>query len=200
MRLGLRERGVTELMAAADHARGLSRLAFGLRVAPDCSGDARRTEPSEPVESDPGGAQSVDVFKEIRAWAVDEFGADRIPALWQGLLAHPVYLEAVWRREQAVMAGGDLTKVQKRVIGYAVAVNSGSVYMLDWYAAALRRLGLDERAFVEILAVVDYFSNLNTLAVGMDLQPEAAQQPDATAPTRPDPVASAGDATQVRAF
>ena len=42
--------------------------------------------------------------------------------------------------------------------------------MIDYYAAALRRRGLDEHGFLEILAVVDYFNNLNTLADGMAIE------------------------------
>lgn len=176
MRLGLGERGVTELMAAADHARGLTRIAFGLRLAPDRAGEVSGSARSATVtEASPG--RLADIFKEIRAWSLDEFGTDEVPALWRGLATHPVYLETLWRREQVVMAAGELTKTQKRVIGYAVAVNTTSVYMLDWYASALRRMAFDERAFVEILAVVDYFTNLNTLAVGMNLEPEAARRP-----------------------
>ena len=48
--------------------------------------------------------------------------------------------------------------------------NNVSPYMIDYYAAALRRRGLDEHGFLEILAVVDYFNNLNTLADGMAIE------------------------------
>ena len=67
------------------------------------------------------------------------------------------------------MADGRLGRFHKRAVGYAVAANSGSPYMLEWYTTALRRLGADDRAFVEMLAVVDYFNNLNSLADGMDI-------------------------------
>lgn len=107
---------------------------------------------------------------EIRAWAAAHLGIDRVPALWAALGHHPVYLDAVWRREQALMGDGALTRFQKHCVGYAIAANNVSSYMIDYYAAALRRMGLDEHGFLEALAVVDYFNNLNTLADGTAIE------------------------------
>jgi hypothetical protein len=170
MRLGLDEAGVTELMAAADHARGLAKLAAGLRLEPEILEPARAPGLLRPVAEDDGGSRVAGLLAEIRAWALQELGVDRVPALWRAVAHHPVYLEALWRRERVLMADGKLTRLHKRCIGYATAVNSVAPYMIDWYAAALRRLGLDEHGFVEVLAVVDYFNNLNTLADGMDIE------------------------------
>ncbi len=174
MRLGLDEQGVTELMAAADHARGLAKLAAGLRLEPDVVAPA--TQPG--LVATPDGADAGErvaaLLDEAHAWARAELGIDHVPALWRSLAHHPVYLEAVLRREQTVMSDGRLTRFHKRCIGYAVATNVVSPYMVDWYAAALRRFGLDDRGFIEVLAVVDYFNNLNTLADGMDIESDIA--------------------------
>ncbi len=170
MRLGLDERGVTELMAAADHARGLAKLATGLRLEPDISAPSAQPGLLSPVGDREPGERVAGLFAEIRGWAREDLGIDRVPGLWRAIAHHPVYLDAVWRREQAIMADGALTRFHKRCIGFAIAANGGSPYMIDWYAAALRRLGLDEHGFVEALAVVDYFNNLNTLADGMDIE------------------------------
>jgi hypothetical protein len=170
MRLGLDEQGVTELMAAADHARGLGKLAAGLRLAPEILQAPDGAGLLRPVADGAGGGRVDRVLDEIRAWAKDELGVDRVPGLWRAIAHRPAYLDAVWRREQAVMAEGRLTRFQKRCVGYAVAVNSVAPYMIDWYAAALRRRDLDDAGFVEVLAVIDYFNNLNTLADGMDIE------------------------------
>jgi hypothetical protein len=170
MRLGLTEQGVTELMAAADHARGLAKLAAGLRLDAEClEAPARPGLLRPPADPAPGG-RVAGLLEEIRAWAKEELGLERVPMLWRAIAHRPVYLEALWGREQALMAAGELPRFQKRCIGYAVAVNSVSPYMIDWYAASLRRSGLDDPGFVELLAVVDYFNNLNTLADGMDIE------------------------------
>ena len=170
MRLGLDEQGVTEVMAAADQARGLAKLAVGLRLDPDILQSPGRAPLVPEVQAEDAAPRVSDLFAEILAWAHDELGIDHVPALWRCLGHHPVYLDAVWRRDKAIMADGKVTRFQKRCVAYAVAVNSGAVYMTDWYAASLRRLGLDDHGFLEVLAVVDYFNNLNTLADGMDIE------------------------------
>ncbi len=170
MRLGLDEQGVTELMAAADHARGLAKLAAGLRLEPEILETPSRAGLLKDVADTESSGRMRETFEAIRAWAATELGVDRVPALWRAIARRPVYLDAVWKRELALMAEGRLTRVQKRCIGYAVAVNSVAPYMIDWYAASLRQQGLDDVGFVEVLAVIDYFNNLNTLADGMDIE------------------------------
>jgi len=170
MRLGLDEQGVTEVMAAADQARGLAKLAVGLRLDPDILQPPVRPPLVPEVDVEAAGPRMTETFVEILSWARDELGIDHVPALWRCLGHHPVYFDAVWRRDKAIMADGKVTRFQKRCVAYAVAVNAGAVYMTDWYAASLRRLGLDDHGFLEVLAVVDYYNNLNTLADGMDIE------------------------------
>jgi alkylhydroperoxidase family enzyme len=170
MRLGLDEQGVTELMAAADHARGLAKLAEGLRLEPETRARTHRPGLVREVADAEAGERVRELLEAIRGWAVPELGIARVPALWRAVAHRPVYLDALWRREQALMGDGRLTRFQKRCIGYAVSVNTVSPYMIDWYAASLRQLGLDDPGFVEVLAVVDYFNNLNTLADGMAIE------------------------------
>jgi hypothetical protein len=170
MRLGLDERGVTEVMAAADHTRGLAKLAAGLRLAPEILERGRGEGPIVPLVDEDSDGRGGAMFGEIRAWAREQLRVDRVPGLWRALAHHPAYLEAVWRRERAIMSDGAVTRFQKQCIGYAMAVNSVSPYMIDYHAAQLRVLGLDPHGFIEALAVVDYFNNLNTLADGMDIE------------------------------
>jgi hypothetical protein len=191
MRLGLDERGVTEVMAAADHTRGLAKLAAGLRLAFEARADApggrdggSGAGPIVPLVDEDADDRRGAIFGEIRAWARERLDVDRVPGLWRALAHHPAYLEAVWRREQTIMADGAVTRFQKQCIGYAMAVNSVSPYMIDYHAAQLRVLGLDAHGFIEALAVVDYFNNLNTLADGMDIEsdikPYLTYEPDAS--------------------
>ena len=78
------------------------------------------------------------------------------------------------------MGDGSVSRFQKLCVGFALAAKNGSPYMIDYYAAALRRRGLDEHGVLEILAVVDSFNNLNTLADGMaiesDIKPGLADE------------------------
>jgi hypothetical protein len=126
MRLGLDEQGVTELMAAADQARGLAKLAAGLRLDPDILQTPVRAPLVPAVAAGEAGPRVDEVLAEILAWARDEIGIDHVPALWRCLGHHPVYLDAVWRRDKAIMADGKVNGFRKRCVGYAVAVNAGS--------------------------------------------------------------------------
>ena len=112
MRLGLDEQGVTELMAAVDHASGLTKLAAGLRLEPDVPdpppGPARGLV--RPLDEGAAEGRVGAIFAEIRAWAAASLGIDHVPALWRALGHHPVYLDAVWRRERALMADGAVTR------------------------------------------------------------------------------------------
>ncbi len=170
MRLGLDEQGVTELMAAVDHVSGLTKLAAGLRLPPEAPDAPTGRGLLRPVREEEAEGRVAAIFGEIREWAREHLAMDRVPGLWLALGHHPVYLEAVWRREQALMGQGAISRLQKLCVGFALAANNTCPYMIDYFAAALRRLGLDEHGFLEVLAVVDYFNNLNTLADGMDIE------------------------------
>ena len=102
MRLGLDEQGVTEVMAAADQARGLAKLAVGLRLDPDILQSPGRAPLVAEVDTESAGLRMSELFAEIRTWARDELGIEHVPALWRCLGHHPVYLEAVWRRVDSV--------------------------------------------------------------------------------------------------
>ena len=66
MRLGLDERGVTELMAAVDHASGLAKLAAGLRLASESSAASASAGLLAPVPEPEPGSRLGTLFDEIQ--------------------------------------------------------------------------------------------------------------------------------------
>ncbi len=171
--MGKDEAAVTELMAVVDHVNGLTKLAEGLGLAPDVPEPAPDPAwcPVRPIPEEKAEGRVAEVFGEIRAHATATLGLKRVPSFWRALAHHPLYLEATWGREKALMASGDaLPPLQKTILGYGIAANNCCPYFAAYYGTAMRVAGLDERAFLETLAFVDYFNGLNKLADGMGIE------------------------------
>jgi AhpD family alkylhydroperoxidase len=99
--------------------------------------------------------------------------------LWRALATHPEHLELVWTRLKAIMRPGKIELLTKEIIALAVSVTNGCDYCINSHTAAVQKLGLDEEALGEVLAVVGLFNTTNALAnayqVEPDILPEAAR-------------------------
>jgi len=170
MRLGVDEVGVTELMAVAEHTRAMSALARGLVVLPDIP-EPPAGRPALVALADPEDADASvrAVFEEIRAFARDALGMDRIPNLWRAIGSNPHYIVSTWRKDQVVMAEGKLAARDKRLVALGVTMNGGCTYMIEYHTAILRRAGCTDRDLLEIMGVVDHYNSLNTMSDGMQI-------------------------------
>jgi AhpD family alkylhydroperoxidase len=105
---------------------------------------------------------------------------DRVPNIWRALATHPEHLELCWTRLKAIMRPGKLDALTKEIIALAVSVTNGCNYCINSHTAAVQKLGLDEEALGEVLAVVGLFNAMNKLAdayqIEPDILPEAAKQ------------------------
>lgn len=115
------------------------------------------------------------VFEDIKATKK----IDRVPNLWRALATHPEHLELVWTRLKAIMRPGKIDLLTKEIIALAVSVTNGCDYCINSHTAAVQKLGLDDEALGEVLAVVGLFNTTNALAnayqVEPDILPAAAQ-------------------------
>jgi AhpD family alkylhydroperoxidase len=115
------------------------------------------------------------VFEDIKATKK----IDRVPNLWRALATHPEHLELVWTRLKAIMRPGKIDLLTKEIIALAVSVTNGCDYCINSHTAAVQKLGLDDEALGEALAVVGLFNTTNALAnayqVEPDILPEAAR-------------------------
>jgi alkylhydroperoxidase/carboxymuconolactone decarboxylase family protein YurZ len=166
MRLGVDETGVTELMAVTEHARATSTAAAALLLDSLDGGGAL----VRPPEEDDVPAASAPLLAEIAAWAEAALGTPAAPVLWRILARNPHYLEATWRKDQAVMAPGALTVHDKRRTALGVAMAVRGRYMIAYHAAILRRGGDTEEALLEVLGVVDHYTTLNTLSEAFQIE------------------------------
>ncbi len=63
-----------------------------------------------------------------------------------------------------------LDRLTKEIIAVAVSAVMGCKYWLNVHTSAVQKLGLDDEAIVELMAVVDLFSGFNKLMDGLQVE------------------------------
>jgi hypothetical protein len=195
MRQGLTERGITEIVAVADHVSGLSMAAETLLLEPGRDGSV-----NDPGAATVGLPEAADdprlagLWREIEAREGPRLGIKGLPNFWR-LIGHDyLYLRATWRKELVVMGAGELDEEAKQVMALAVAAVNRSRYWTAYYTLVLRARGYGDRELVRIAAMTDHFTSFNRLTTGLDVDrgqqdpswgprtvAEQAQTPAATA-------------------
>lgn len=97
---------------------------------------------------------------------------DRVPNLWRALASNPEHLELVWSRLKAIMKPGKLDMLTKEIIALAVSATNGCAYCINSHTAAVQKLGLDDEALGEVMAVVGLFNTTNVLAEAYQVEPD----------------------------
>src|SRR4030081_1140430 len=108
------------------------------------------------------------VFEDIKATKK----IDRVPNIWRALATHPEHLELCWTRLKAIMRPGKLDLLTKEIIALAVSATNSCRYCVNSHTAAVQKLGLDDEALGEVLAVVGLFNQMNKLADGYQVEPD----------------------------
>ncbi len=100
-------------------------------------------------------------------------GIDFVPNLYRAMASRPDYLEANWNKVKAVMGTeGKLDRLTKEIVAVAVSAVNGCDYCTSVHTSAVKKLGLDDAAIVELMAVVDLFSGFNKLVEGLRIEPD----------------------------
>jgi hypothetical protein len=170
LRLGLDERGITEIMAIAEHVVSVIAAAEGLRLRPDVperpTGPATelvglRSEVHDDVRSTLG---------EIARVAKDTLGIDHVPAFWRALAQRPRLLDSVWVKHRLVLGAGQLDAHAKLAVALSVAMNKRSPYWTSYLAQLGRCTGaFDDDVIVEIAGATLHYAAFNTISHGMML-------------------------------
>lgn len=108
------------------------------------------------------------VFDDIKATKKIDF----VPNLWRALATHPEHLELMWTRLKAIMRPGKVDLLTKEIVALAVSATNGCDYCINSHTAAVRKLGLDDEALGEVLAVVGLFNSTNKLADAYQIEPD----------------------------
>jgi AhpD family alkylhydroperoxidase len=110
-----------------------------------------------------------DVYEDIKS----RLGIDFVPNLYKVMASKPDYLEANWNKVKAVMIeAGQLDRLTKEIIAVAVSAVNGCEYWLAVHTSAVQKLGLNDEAVLELMAVVDLFSGFNKLMDGLRVEPD----------------------------
>lgn len=125
------------------------------------------------------------IYKEIKL----TFGVAFVPKIFMALANVPTYLEAEYHAYKKVMEPGHLTRLDKELIGLAVASTKASPYISDLQMAMCRKGDLEDDAIIEALAVVDYYNGFDAFAdalhIDPDIQPPGAR-PSASSVSKPE--------------
>jgi len=173
LRLGIGDKGLTEIMAVAEHVNSMVALAEGFRLRPDVPRppEGPATELVTPVdEVEPGLA--ADTLDHIRSWARSSLGIEHVPAFWRVLARHPRFVASTWGKNCLVLGVGEIDEATKACAAMAVAMNAHSAYFASYFNPWARRVvGLDDDGLVELGAAVMHYVSFNTVAHGMMLDP-----------------------------
>lgn len=111
--------------------------------------------------------------KEVYEEIMVKLGIDFVPNMYKTMAHNPGYLETTWNKVKAIMHDpGKLDSLTKDIIALTVSVMSGCDYCISVYTAAVRNLGLDDEAILEIMTVVDLFSGLNRFNISLQVEPD----------------------------
>lgn len=116
------------------------------------------------VADDEATGKVKEIYREIK----ETLGIDFVPNMYMALAVNPDYLEVTWKKVQAVMGkDGKLDRKTKDIIAMTVSIMSGCNYCTVVYNQALRHGGLDDGALLELYEVIDLYSGLNRLNIGL---------------------------------
>lgn len=174
LRLGVGERGVSEIIAAAEHIASLCTAAEALRLPVDLSEPAEPSGPYavRPVDPTKLEGEAAAAMAEIAKWAQSRLGVGHVPLIWRELARLPRMMITTWRKDRLVMSSGRLDDQAKACIAFAVACFKQSPYMIAYTTAQLRQsLKLDDEAIVELVASVMHYVSFNNISHAMLLKP-----------------------------
>jgi AhpD family alkylhydroperoxidase len=127
-----------------------------------------------PVDEHQATGKVAAIFADIKATK----NIDYVPAFWRTIATNPLQLELVWTTLKALMHPESVGRVARidsqtrEIIALAVSATNGCPYCINSHTAALRKLGLDEEALGEIMAIVGLFNMTNSLANGYQVEPD----------------------------
>jgi len=116
------------------------------------------------VEEKDATRKVTNIYEEIKT----TLGIDFVHNMYKALAVNPDYLELTWRKVQAVMGNdGKLGKNTKDIVALTVSIMSGCDYCIGVYNDAVKRAGLNDEALLELYGVIDLYTGLNRLNIGL---------------------------------
>lgn len=122
------------------------------------------------IEENEATGKVKDVFEDIK----QTLGIDFVPNMYLALANNPDYLEMTWKKIQSLMGqDGKLGRKTKDIVALTVSIMSGCEYCVRVYNQAVQHGGLDDDALLELYEVIDLYSGLNRLNIGLQTRADA---------------------------
>ena len=167
MRMGIDEKGITELIGLADHVSGMNKVAFGLLLEDADGGGAPLLPYPGDEEIEPPARE---LLVDVEAVESVRLGRPGVPGYWLSLARNRHYFESTWKKHKLLLDGGVLDPEAKAAVGLGVSATNGCKYFIRYFHAALVNAGWDPGRILEIFGVVDHYNSFNTLATGMQIE------------------------------
>jgi AhpD family alkylhydroperoxidase len=133
-----------------------------------------------PAEESEATGRVAAIFADIKKTKNIDF----VPAFWRVIAGNPAQLELVWTTLKSLMHPESvgrtprLDPTTREIIALAVSATNGCPYCINSHTAALRKLGLDDEALGEVMAIVGLFNMTNSLANGYQVVPDVRPRVD----------------------
>jgi AhpD family alkylhydroperoxidase len=127
-----------------------------------------------PIDEQQATGRVAAIFADIKTTK----NINYVPAFWRTIATNPLQLELVWTTLKALMhpeSAGRTARIDSKtreIIALAVSATNGCPYCINSHTAALIKLGLDQEALGEIMAIVGLFNMTNSLANGYQVEPD----------------------------
>lgn len=127
-----------------------------------------------PVDERAATGRVAEIFADIKQTK----GIDFVPDFWRVIATCPAQLESVWSSLKRLMhpeQSGRTSKLDpltREAIALAVSATNGCAYCTNSHTAALKKLGADDEALGEILAIAGLFNMTNAIADGYRVEPD----------------------------
>jgi len=114
-----------------------------------------------------------DASPEVRAVYDDIMAArktDWINNFWKALAHDPATLRRTWESIKQIMAPGALDALTKEMIYLAVSASNQCGYCIASHTAGVRKAGMTDAQFAELMAVVGMANETNRLVSGYQVE------------------------------
>ncbi|MCC6197708.1 MAG: carboxymuconolactone decarboxylase family protein [Burkholderiales bacterium] len=114
------------------------------------------------VDYENASVEVRNVFDDIKSTR----NSDDVNNFWKYLANDPATLRRTWESVKEVMGPGELPRVVKEMIYVAVSVTNNCGYCIASHSAAAASVGMTDKMFGELMAIVGMANETNRLANG----------------------------------
>ena len=120
------------------------------------------------VTEEQASEQVKNIYQDIKK----VLGLPIVPNLFKAMGNNPEQLEVTWNQFKVIMGPGELTKREKELVAMAVSATNNCEYCIYAHTAALKGLGLNDQAMVELMGVIGLYNNMNKFLDGLMIDPD----------------------------